>query len=132
MKVFLFNRSAKKAHEIKQALNVGVFQLSPITLETRLTHRAQTNGVYVKRGLEKKSIEDRVADLKIKVDSSLDFKAKDIAEDFSFGNGASSGAIRLKSGEWKECAWIVVPDNGEVEADAKYNLIVSTVGAKIP
>ena len=53
------------------------------------------------------------------VDSSLSFQADDIAEDFSFGNGTTIGAVRLKTGEWVQCGWVVFDHADKSRVDAK-------------
>jgi len=73
------------------------------------------------RETAKKVFEDEVekGSSMIIVDSSLSFKADDIAEDFSFGNGTTMGAVRLKTGEWVQCGWVVFDHADKTKVDAK-------------
>jgi len=52
------------------------------------------------------------------VDPELGFKAEDIADDFSFGNGTTIGGVRLKDGRWVPCGFVVFDhrDRGRVNA----------------
>jgi len=73
------------------------------------------------RETAKKIFEDEVekGSSLVIVDSSLSFEADDIAEDFSFGNGTTIGAVRLKTGEWAVCGWSVFDHADKSEVDAK-------------
>jgi hypothetical protein len=53
----------------------------------------------------------------IVVDPELGFRAEDIAEDFSFGNGCTIGGVRLKDGRWVECGFVVLDHADKAKAD---------------
>jgi len=53
----------------------------------------------------------------IVVDEELGFKAEDIVEDFSFGNGTTIGGVRLKDGRWIPCGFVVFDHADKAKAD---------------
>jgi len=53
----------------------------------------------------------------IVVDPELPFKAEDIADDFSFGNGTTIGGVRLKDGTWVDCGFVVFDHKDRAKVD---------------
>ena len=99
-------------------------ELNPGDIETAISALALTVIKEIKpsyRETAKRILEDEVdkGTSMIIVDPSLSFKADEIAEDFSFGNGTTIGAVRLKSGEWVVCGWIVFDHADKSKVDGK-------------
>ena len=99
-------------------------EINPLGIEAALSALALTVIKEIKpsyRETAKRILEDEVDEGSsiIVVDSSLSFEAGDIAEDFSFGNGTTIGAVRLKTGVWVQCGWIVFDHADKTKVDAK-------------
>jgi len=99
-------------------------EINPLSIESAISTSALTVIKDVKptyRESAKKIYEDEVekGNSMIIVDPSLSFEASEIADDFSFGNGTTIGAVRLKTGVWIQCGWIVFDHADKSEVDAK-------------
>jgi len=106
------------------AAKASTKEINPGNIETEISALTLTVVKDVKptyRESAKKIYEDEVekGNSMIIADPSLPFKAGDIAEDFSFGNGTTIGAVRLKSGEWAVCGWVVFDHADKTKVDAK-------------
>jgi hypothetical protein len=115
MAVYIFPVNAAKAASLE--INAGIVDAAVKALD--LTIVRDVKNTY--REAATKYYEDEVekGSSMIIVDSSLSFEADDIAEDFSFGNGTSVGAVRLKTGEWVQCGWVVFQHADKSAVDAK-------------
>lgn len=51
------------------------------------------------------------------VDPELGFKAEDIVDDFSFGNGVTVGGVMLKDGKFIPCGFVVFNHSDKANAD---------------
>ena len=115
MAVYIFPVDATKIQS--EHVNAGNVDAAVKALD--LTIVRDLKNTY--RETAKKIYEDEVekGSSMIIVDPSLSFEADDIADDFSFGNGTTIGAVRLKSGEWVQCGWSVFDHADKSEVDAK-------------
>jgi len=115
MAVYVFAVNSAKIQSLE--INAGNVDAAVKALD--LTIVRDVKDTY--RETAKKVFEDEVekGSSIIIVDSSLSFKADDIAEDFSFGNGTTIGAVRLKTGEWAVCGWVVFDHADKSEVDGK-------------
>jgi hypothetical protein len=115
MAVYVFPVNAAKAASLE--INAGIVDAAVKALD--LTIIRDVKGTY--RETATKYYEDEVekGNSLIIVDSSLPFEADDIAPDFSFGNGTTIGAVRLKTGQWIQCGWVVFKHADKTEVDAK-------------
>lgn len=115
MAVYIFPVDAAKIE--KEELHAGNVEAAVQALELAIVRDAKSD--Y--RETAKKVFEGEVdkGSSLIIVDSSLSFKADDMEEDFSFGNGTTMGAVRLKTGEMVECGWIVFDHADKSAVDAK-------------
>jgi hypothetical protein len=115
MAVFIFPVNAAKVQALQ--IEAGVVDAAVKALD--LTIIRDVKSTY--RETATKYYEDEIAkgSSMIIVDPSLSFEADDIAEDFSFGNGTTIGAVRLKTGEWVQCGWVVFQHADKSEVDAK-------------
>ena len=105
-------------------------EINPLSIEAALSALELTVIKAIKpsyRETAKRILEDEVdkGTSMIVVDSSLSFEADDIAEDFSFGNGTTIGAVRLKTGEWVQCGWIVFDHAAKSKVDTKLTQLKS-------
>ena len=128
MAVYIFPVDAAKVQA--KTLDAGIAEVAVKALD--LTIVKDVKPTY--RESAKKIYEDEVekGSSMIIVDPSLSFEADDIAfeaddiaEDFSFGNGTTMGAVRLKSGEWVQCGWVVFDHADKSEVDAKLTALKS-------
>ena len=111
--IFLIDEAKARTRE----LNVGNVEAAITTLaltvvkDVKPTYRESAEKIY----------EDEVekGNSMIIVDPSLSFKVDDIVEDFSFGNGTTIGAVRLKTGEWAVCGWVVFDHADKSKVDGK-------------
>jgi len=99
-------------------------EINPLNIEAGIDTLALTVIKDIKptyRETTKKVYENEVekGSSLIIVDPSLPFKASDIADDFSFGNGTTIGAVRLKTGEWIQCGFVVFDHADKSKVDAK-------------
>ncbi|MEM1540992.1 MAG: hypothetical protein QXJ07_06425 [Candidatus Bathyarchaeia archaeon] len=74
--------------------------------EARKVKRLQPDGREVDEG-----------DSIIIVDPELGFKAEDIVDDFSFGNGVTIGGVMLKDGRFVPCGFMVLSHVDKANAD---------------
>ena len=115
MAVYIFPVDAAKIES--EEVHAGTLEVAVKALD--LTVVKDVKSEY--RETAKKVFENEVqkGSSMIIVDSSLPFKAADIDDDFSFGNGTTVGAVRLKTGEVIECGWIVFAHADKSKVDAK-------------
>jgi hypothetical protein len=91
-------------------------------LRHKLGDKAPANWVqlYLQGRIPPSQIEEVEEDRSIIiVDPELGFKAEDIADDFSFGNGTTLGGVRLKDGSWIPCGFIVFDHKDKPLADTQ-------------
>ena len=115
MAVYIFPIDDAKARTKEiNPLNIeaGIDTLAlTVIKDIKPTYRETTKKVYENEVEKGSSL--------IIVDPSLPFKASDIADDFSFGNGTTIGAVRLKTGEWIQCGFVVFDHADKSKVDAK-------------
>ena len=117
MAVYIFAVDLAEITKEEPSLHAGNVEAAVKTLELAIVKDAKPD--Y--RETTKKVFEGEVdkGSSLIIVDSSLPFKAADVEEDFSFGNGTTIGAVKLKTGQLVECGWIVVDHADKTKVDAK-------------
>ncbi|MCK4424841.1 hypothetical protein KAU93_04075 [Candidatus Bathyarchaeota archaeon] len=117
MAVYIFPVDAAEINKEEPSLHAGTIEVAVKALDLAIVRDAKPD--Y--RETTKKVFEaevDKGSSLVI-VDSSLPFKAADIDDDFSFGNGTTVGSVRLKTGEWIQCGWSVFDHADKSKVDAK-------------
>ncbi|MEM2352450.1 MAG: hypothetical protein QXT26_08600 [Thermoproteota archaeon] len=98
---------AGKCDEKIRALGLKTMSYDPTYREeARKVKRLQPDGTELD---EKDSI--------IVVDPELGFKADDIVDDFSFGNGVTIGGVKLKDGRFIPCGFVVFDHMDKAKAD---------------
>ena len=122
MKVYIFKRSS----DIKR--DAGVIQSEIETLVGKqLEHselkRVKKDMLYKKVDRDFLEIGDNTEKTSFYIDPSLGFTENDIPDKASFGNGTSSGSIRLKDGLDVECTFFVVDKIDETAFNSKISQI---------
>lgn len=126
MKIYIFPRSIDHENRHAGIIASEVETLVGKSLERRNEMRVEKRGLFERKdGLPANKVKGRGQEVKqnipisIHVDPSLSFTAENIAEDHSFGNTCSSGAVRLKDGTWKACTFFVVDTANEDSFNSK-------------
>jgi hypothetical protein len=115
MAVYIFPVNAPKVQALQ--IEAGIVDAAVKALD--LTIVRDVKNTYRETALKVYEDEVEKGDSMIIVDSSLSFDADDIAPDFSFGNGVSIGAVRLKTDQWVQCSWVVFDHAEKSAVDAK-------------
>jgi hypothetical protein len=97
---------------------IKVLGLQPMNIDP--TYREETK--KVKRKLANGTEVDEKDSIVI-VDPELGFKASDIVDDFSFGNGVTIGGVRLKNGRWVSCGFVVFDHADKTHVDNLITII---------
>ena len=118
MKVYIFKRSS----DLKR--DAGVIQSEIETLAGKQLEHSELKEtrkevLYKKAVKDSLAVKDNTEKTSFYIDPSLGFTENDIPDKASFGNGTSSGSIRLKDGSDVECTFFVVDKIDEAAFNSK-------------
>lgn len=120
MKIYIFKRKQDKgAGQIQAELE----NIANSELEHSPLKRVKKLHLKEKKNKEDKHETTSSVPVEIYVDSALPFTADDIDDNFSFGNGCSSGSVKLKTGKWEQCCFFVIDGKNKNKFDSKINQI---------
>lgn len=119
MKIFIFQRGLDPKSRHAGVIQAEIEAETGKAMEHSFLKRAGKKYLYKKANKNAPELPDHARPTVFYIDPILGFTENDIPDHRSFGNGCSSGSLKLTDGRTVECYWMVVDRANEAAFNGK-------------